>query len=138
MAASTLILLSNDVALNPGNPKDQCSICKRICRSNQMAIQYDSCDAWFHTKCIEMPSGCASLVCFLVLTTCLMTNLRLFPSPNKTTREDSQDAEIHILRGLKIAHLNINRLVNKLDSLKLIIEKYYFDELLHCQKLGSL
>lgn len=85
-----------------------------------------------------LPSGCASLVCFLVLTTCLMTNLRLFPSPNKTTREDSQDAEIHILRGLKIAHLNINRLVNKLDSLKLIIEKYYFDELLHCQKLGSL
>lgn len=103
MAASTLILLSNDVALNPGNPKDQCSICKKICRSNQMAIQYDSCDAWFHTKCIEMPSkeysdlSKASAVWMCI--TCL------FPSPDYLSYDEPETIPSPIKQPEKIRRM---------------------------------
>ena len=37
------------------------------------------------------------------------------------------NVNIHLLRGLKIAHLNVNRLVNKIDSIKELLSIYSFD-----------
>ena len=37
------------------------------------------------------------------------------------------EPEIRMLRGFKIAHLNINRIVNKLDHVKELVQKYSFD-----------
>ena len=39
---------------NPGPVTDACAVCTKGCRKNQMAIQCDSCDKWFHAKCISM------------------------------------------------------------------------------------
>ena len=40
---------------NPGpNYKFPCGICDKPCRSNQNCIACDSCDLWFHVKCMNM------------------------------------------------------------------------------------
>ena len=48
--------------------------------------------------------------------------------PNVHQAEDFNDQpEIRLLRGFKIAHLNVNRLVNKLDLVKELVHKHSFD-----------
>ena len=53
----SLLLLSGDLELNPGPVfKFPCGDCSRPCKSNQAAIQCDSCDTWYHKKCLSMNS----------------------------------------------------------------------------------
>lgn len=42
--AMHLLYLSGDLEINPGPVEDPCRICSKGCRSNQRAIQCDSCD----------------------------------------------------------------------------------------------
>lgn len=49
-----IVLLSGDVMRNPGPIKDLGAVCSKGCRKNQKAIQCNSCDGWFHAKCISM------------------------------------------------------------------------------------
>ena len=47
-----LLLLSGDVHLNPGpTPCYPCSMCSRLVRWNQKALQCDSCHLWVHCQC---------------------------------------------------------------------------------------
>ena len=52
-----LVLLSGDIMTNPEPTKDPCTVCSKGCRKNQKAIQCDSCDGWFHAKCINMKTS---------------------------------------------------------------------------------
>ena len=55
MCAWYLILLSGDIQMNPGPTRrveDPCSVCSKGCRTK--GILCDSCDSWYHTKCIDM------------------------------------------------------------------------------------
>ena len=49
------LILCGDIASNPG-PKFQhpCGLCSKAVRSNQRAVQCDSCDVWYHVKCMQM------------------------------------------------------------------------------------
>ena len=49
-----LVLISGDVAENPGPVKNPCGKCERPVRSNQRGIQCEDCMFWHHIKCIEM------------------------------------------------------------------------------------
>ena len=50
--------------------------------------------------------------------------------PKTSTSNDSIDApKVRLVRGLKIAHLNVNRLVNKLDGVRELMSTYNFDVL---------
>ena len=49
---ASLVLLSGDINLSP--VKDRCFLCNKGFRSNQKAVQCDSCDNWYHVKCIGM------------------------------------------------------------------------------------
>lgn len=49
---ASLILLSRDINLSP--VKDRCFLCNKGFRSNQKAVQCDSCDNWYHVKCVGM------------------------------------------------------------------------------------
>ena len=51
-----LLILSGDVETNPGPPstKYPCGICSKPCKSNQPAIQCNSCEAWIHKKCVKI------------------------------------------------------------------------------------
>ncbi|CAG2230332.1 unnamed protein product [Mytilus edulis] len=53
--ASLLLLISGDIATNPGPIKFPCGSCKKPVRSNQKGIQCEDCDFWFHLKCIDLP-----------------------------------------------------------------------------------
>ena len=60
------LLLSGDLQLNPGPtstqisnksakpPKYPCGICNKNCNWNQPAVACDSCNLWYHTKCMSM------------------------------------------------------------------------------------
>ncbi|CAG2202643.1 unnamed protein product [Mytilus edulis] len=49
-----LILLSGDIAQNPGPIKYPCGICHKPTKKNQRAIQCEDCLFWHHIKCINM------------------------------------------------------------------------------------
>ena len=138
LSASLLVLLAGDVSCNPGPVKDPCAICFKGCRSNQKAVQCDECDNWHHAKCINMGfdeyhslqiNKTSTWVCF----TCLFPSVNslndsISRNPNVHQAEDFNDQpEIRLLRGFKIAHLNVNRLVNKLDLVKELVHKHSFD-----------
>ena len=138
LSASLLVLLAGDVSSNPGPVKDPCAICFKGCRSNQKAVQCDECDNWHHVKCINMGfdeyhslqiNKTSTWVCF----TCLFPivnslNDSISRNPNIHQAEDFNDQpEIRLLRGFKIAHLNVNRLVNRLDLVKELVQKHSFD-----------
>ena len=140
LAASFLVVLAGDVSLNPGPGTDPCALCTKGCRKNQRAVQCDVCDRWFHAKCINMNHreylDISDLAC-------------LFPEPfsasnvsydpKTSTSNDSIDApKVRLVKGLKIAHLNVNRLVNKLDGVRELMSTYNFDELTQSETWLSL
>lgn len=53
----SILLIANagDVELNPG-PKPACGLCDKTVRINQRGICCDSCNIWFHTKCLNLSS----------------------------------------------------------------------------------
>ena len=138
LSASYLLLLAGDVSSNPGPVKDPCAICSKGCRSNQRAIQCDGCDKWHHAKCLNMgvdeyyslaTNESSTWMCF----TCLFPGIDCLDDSycNTTTQQRSDNNDFHsdvrMLRGFKIAHLNVNRLVNKLDHVKELVHKHSFD-----------
>ncbi|CAC5385397.1 unnamed protein product [Mytilus coruscus] len=49
-----LILMSGDIAQNPGPIKYPCGICCKPTMKNQRAIQCEDCLFWHHIKCMNM------------------------------------------------------------------------------------
>ena len=50
-----LLILCGDISSNPGSKcKHPCGICSKSVRSDQRAVQCDSCDVWYHVKCMQM------------------------------------------------------------------------------------
>ena len=122
---------------NPGPGKDPCTICSKGCRSNQKAIQCDGCDKWHHAKCLNMGADeyfllatneSSTWMCF----TCQFPGINCLDDSNcsTTTQQQSDNNDFHsdvrMLRGFKIAHLNVNRLVNKLDHVKEFVHIHSF------------
>lgn len=65
---------------------------------------------------------------FLFLGPFSLTNI--FHDPKTTAPNDSMDApKVRLLRGLKIALLNVSRLVNRLDGVRELMSTYIFDVL---------
>ena len=148
LTASYFILLAGDVSENPGPAEDLYGLCSKICRRNQKAIQCDECDAWYHAKCMGMSNTEYANLCS-PSTTWSCTNC-LFPmAPDICTEDanassaDLQDTlEDHnirspiqcqilpkLLRGLRVGHLNVNRLYNKLDQIKELLAELSLDVL---------
>ncbi|CAB4023767.1 Hypothetical predicted protein, partial [Paramuricea clavata] len=61
--------------------------------------------------------------CFCPLSSSTTSDLNPEPGNPKT----DQEPDIRLRRGLKIAHLNVNRLICKFDEIKKLIEKHSFD-----------
>ena len=148
LTASYFILPVGDVSENPGPAKDLCGLCSKICRRNQKAIQCDECDAWCHAKCMGMSNTEYANLCN-PSTTWSCTNC-LFPmAPDICTEDaylssaDLQDTQedhnirspiqcqtlAKLLRGLRVGHLNVNLLYNKLDQIKELLAELSLDVL---------
>ena len=123
------MVLAGDVSLNSGPETDPCALCTKGCRKNQRAMQ---CDHWFHAKCINMNHreylDISDLVTYWSCMDFSASNVSY--DPKTSTSNDSIDAlKVRLVRGLKIAHLNVNRLVNKLDGVRELMSTYNFDVL---------
>ena len=138
MCAWFLILLSGDIQMNPGptrSVKDPCPVCSKGCRTK--AILCDSCDSWYHTKCIGMQmseyEALGKLSARWECIRCLFPNTFADQSIGETIGNIACEAEGQeyvfpkLKRGLKIAHLNVNRLYNKLDSVKELLQQTSLD-----------
>ncbi|KAM7284104.1 uncharacterized protein ISCGN_001206 [Ixodes scapularis] len=49
------VLLSGDIALNPGPLHYTCGRCSKGVRDNQAALCCDRCEVWFHRTCVYVP-----------------------------------------------------------------------------------
>ena len=136
LIASQLVILAGDVSTNPG-PMDVCQACNKGCRKNQSAIQFDDCDLWYHQRCLNMGEReflnltnpqtswiCTSCICPLAS----LSNWDLNPE-SKAPQINQKPVDFRLKRGFKIAHLNINRLICKLDEVKNLIQDHSFDVL---------
>ena len=137
---SVILLLSNDINLNPGPQKDPCCECLKGCRRNQKAIQCDECQGWFHAKCINMSSieynyhlqdtdsnwSCNS---------CLFPGLMADSSTQLTSRSAttiSVDANGALnpnlkKRGMKFGHLNVASLHSHCADVDVVLKKTNID-----------
>ena len=141
-----LIILSGDVSLNPGPVRHPCSSCLKSVAKNHRAILCDNCDLWAHIKCenistkiyAEMANSNKQLN--FICSSCILNQLP-FPEGFMINDEESQVTstqkdfsfldddmdELKNTRGLKIAHLNTNGLLSKLDYLKIMLNGTFFD-----------
>ena len=142
-----LIILSGDVSLNPGPVRHPCSsCCLKPVAKNHRAILCDNCDLWAHIKCenistkiyAEMANSNKQLN--FICSSCILNQLP-FPEGFMINDEENQVTstqkdfsfldddmdELKNTRGLKIAHLNTNGLLSKLDYLKIMLNGTFFD-----------
>ena len=141
---------SGDSEINPG--PDDCSVCnKRVARNNRAVIMNcDDCNMWCHIKCAlikpsEYKNYQSLLSFFWWCPRCLWSSL---PCNNETTPDCSLDSPITTrcfddvhenknlypslkadlqLPGLKISHINVNGLLNKLVDIKALLFSINFD-----------
>ena len=143
LCAASLVLLSGDVMSNPGPVSDPCcSVCFKRCRKNQKAIQCNSCDGWFHAKCIGMDSKeYIELSDNSKRWKCIQCLFPVCDSPTKGIENSSNvniqnessinaSAEINpdlIKRGMKFAHVSIVTLPGHLTDVNALLEEINLD-----------
>lgn len=137
-----LLLLSGDIETNPGPIKNPCSVCLKSVAKNHRAINCDTCNLWSHIKCSKISTSeyqhLQNLTSFdFVCSRCLMQELHspeldseFVPQINKHYPLNLQADEIETLstaKGLKIAHLNVNGLLNKIDDVRILVNQAKLD-----------
>lgn len=143
LCATYMVLLAGDIQQNPGPVTDACAVCTKGCRKNQMAIQCDSCDKWFHAKCISMKRTEYDKLCEPSLAweciTCLFPG---FDTPVRKSHETTNtggkegnprvrmNKDLHAnmkKRGMKFAHINISTLPGHYADAEVLMEKAALD-----------
>ena len=131
-----LLLLSGDIEINPGPIKNPCSICLKSVAKSHRAVNCDICNLWSHVKCSKISASeyqhLQSLTSFdFICSRCLMQELpnpelekEFVPDNNRHFPLNLQPDDIEKLstaKGLKIAHLNVNSLLKKIDDVRILV-----------------
>lgn len=144
------ISISGDVAINPGpqtaasnTTKDKCSICSRTVASNHRTIECDNCLQWCHIKCGSVTPREYQKMINLENLSWLCPKCMLLQQTSDYNQENLEDGDFASVseqgddpffvlnqqlgdRNLKIAHLNINGLLNKLPEVHNILYQASF------------
>ena len=144
-----LLLLAGNTHPNPGPTTDPCGVCAKGVRINQRGVYCDRCDVCYHCKCIGMSK--ATYDHLSSVTDQWFCNKSDMPLPAGTTTPESQDNDDHHIntgpgvpeadqssvsdtplqglfddvkkeKGLKMIHLNICGLKDKIDELRISLE----------------
>ena len=137
----TLLLLSGDIALNPGPVSYPCSKCSKGVRTS--AVLCTNCEMWIHGKCegisntaIKSLSNNPTLRSHFVCVVCRNKNNNLdLTEDDPTVAESSfqfQEEHVHDIslddyssifkqKGLHFIHLNCNSLLSKIEELRTFI-----------------
>ena len=124
---------------NPGPTADPCGICLKGCRKNQRAVQCDGCDIWYHAKCIHVGKNmfydvwrpaaawsCSKCLFPLLQEMDFQYTAYISSTQHYADQSDVQSA-VYLKRGMKIARLNTNRLLSKVDGVRELLIKYKLD-----------
>ena len=145
-----LIILSGDVEINPGpirrDLSNVCPSCNRTVAKNHRAVQCDNCDSWNHIKCEGISP--VQYKCMINSSDddnftffCASCHRNALPFHDVSFAESDIDCEpvvdeetlnqhclnINNEKGIKMAHLNINGIISKIDFLKVFISNNNFD-----------
>ena len=137
----TLLLLSGDIALNPGPVSYPCSKCSKGIRTS--AVLCTNCEMWIHGKCegisntaIKSLSNDPTLRSHFVCVVCRNKNNNLdLTEDDQIVAESSfqfQEEHVHDIslddyssifkqKGLHFIHLNCNSLLSKIEELRTFI-----------------
>lgn len=135
------LLIAGDIESNPGPIKNPCSICLKSVAKNHRAVLCDNCNLWSHIKCSNISgmecNHLSNLEEFnFQCPRCLMNEL---PSPdidihssrsNDINPNIGNNVEFNTLasaKGLKMGHLNINGLLNKIDEVRILVNLLKLD-----------
>ena len=131
-----ILLLSGDISLNPGPVKYPCKICKKGVRRNQKGICCDKCDNWLHTRCIGMDE--VTYYHYAENDSTWYCDICSKDITNDSIEQeaDTEDEDCYHqlkndlnVKGLKIGHINVNGLFNKLHEIKYLLRATNFDVL---------
>lgn len=121
LAAGYLVVLSNDVNLNPGPTAGAliCPWCDKSIRRNQARSHCTSCELDFYLKCLGAEydqTGCSHLCSFL---------LHDLAQPEDSSSDElflpAKLCDISKRRGFKIVHQNIISLRRQIDEVRVIV-----------------
>ena len=133
-----LILSAGDIEINPGPIKNPCAICLKPVASRHKAVSCDSCNLWAHIKCTSMSTEDYKALQTkdnfnFVCARCLQCELPFIENEFTENRAEPlpilkpnylHDLDIAKEKGLKIGHLNVNSILNKLDYIKILIKHF--------------
>ncbi|KAK2555157.1 hypothetical protein P5673_023132 [Acropora cervicornis] len=136
------LLESGDVCPNPGpttaahNPA-MCSVCKKTVAKTHRAINCDSFQKWCHIKCggvtaqdylrFQLEEEISWICPICTMPTVLQPCLGRVDAPTRASEVFTDLKQITNTRGLKIAHININGLLNKMSEIKFLLQEMRFD-----------
>ena len=140
-----LLLISGQISPNPGPVRFPCKVCSKPVKSNQKALQCDTCMYWLHTKCIGVSAGTyAELQQSTDLwhcSACLQVPTQSpTPSVSSESGSDNPDnSQVHPAPDssshLKVLQLNFNSLKSnsKMAELNLLIQQHNPDVIIGCK-----
>ena len=145
-------MLSGDVCLNPGPIKHPCSSCLKPVARTHKSLLCDECGLWAHIKCERISDKQYQKLMstpedklFFTCSPCLAQNLpfageevpdnEIPDNVNKISFGDSYDCfeAIKNVKGLTMAHLNINGLSSKIDYVKFLLHQTKIDVFSICE-----
>lgn len=132
-----ILILAGDISLNPGPVKFPCKVCRKAVKNTEKGILCDACEKWLHTECINIYEET------YVRLGEEETTWKCPKCQRKTRLNDSQistESEVGencynkltqelSMNGLKVGHLNVNGLLNKLHEIKIMLQETKFDVL---------
>ena len=142
--------MSGDICPNPGpsataNISAKCAVCARTVAKTHRAVNCDSCSRWCHIKC-----GCVSVneyrrmqleeefpwicpICIASSDSVLLHSL-VEDSTLECLHTRTHDLQLYKdleplinTQGLKVAHLNVNGLLNKMSEIRFLLQETRFD-----------
>ena len=149
---SITLILSGDISLNPGPVKNPCFVCFGPVARNHRAVSCDNCVKWTHIKCEGInPRRYKAMVEFKIIKAngnftyvckpCISSQLPFYCLDEDEffytlginvhckvySYTEADFTSLKEEKELKILHLNINGLLNKLDQMKILAQEIKFD-----------
>ena len=139
---TSLLLITEDISSNPGPTQYPCAVCLRAAASNHRALLCDGCSKWCHIgpKCGKVKPNEYKILMKLDHFNWMCPRCRNWESSSGLGQEQHQDPnsdqdvygdlkENLNTKGLKVAHIYVNGLYNKLNKIKFPLEETKLDVL---------
>ena len=127
-----LILIALDVSQNPGPSRNPCGECGETLKRNEKGVFCELCLCWFDACCLEIKDeDCVKCTKRVAKWLCLDCERKT--SAGKSSNDDADENMYELInnnlkeQGLKVAHLNVDRIRSKLSQIRILLQEVKFD-----------